>query len=153
MLKEIADLFGVSLDYMIEEEHKKEEVKKVTDSSKFRNHAIITGICILGIWLLALVGFIITDMILGNMVRYIWLSFVYAIPVSMIVWLVFNSVWFNKRRNFLIISLFVWSVLGAIFISFVMFGMLTAWKVFVIGIPAQIIIILCSKLKYKEPRV
>ncbi len=152
VLKEIADLFGVSLDYMIEEDHKKTEVKTVSDSSKLRNRAIITGICILGIWLLALLGFIMADMIMGNMVKYIWLSFVYAVPVSMIVWLIFNSVWFNKRRNFLIISLIVWSVLGAIFISFMMFGIVTGWKVFVIGIPAQIIIILCSKLKYRRKR-
>ena len=69
-----------------------------------------------------------------------------AVPVTLIVWLIFNSMWFNQHRNFLIISLLMWVGLGTIFITFFVFG-INIPKIFLLGIPAQIIIALWSGLK------
>lgn len=151
VLKEMAELFGVSLDYMTESEHKKKTLDKISDFKKIHNHAFITGICVLVVWFLAMLGFVITDIIIGSGIKFTWLSFVYAAPLSFIVWLVLNSIWFNKRRNFLIISLLMWSGLAALVISFLLFGH-NIWKIMIIGIPAQIIIILWSRLKYKKEK-
>lgn len=146
VLKEIADLFGVSLDYMVEAEHKKKTLDKISDFKKVHNRAFITGICVILVWLIALIGFIITDIIVGSGIKLTWLPFVYAVPISFLVWLVLNSIWFNKRRNFLIISFLMWSSLAALFLSFMLFG-INFWKILIIGIPAQVIIILWSMIK------
>ena len=148
VLKEIADLFGVSLDYMVEEEHKQKTMDKISAFKKLHNHAFITGICLLAVWLIALGGFVIADIIAGSGIKFTWLSFVYAVPLTFVVWLVLNSIWFNKRRNYLIISLLMWSVLAAVFVTFLLFG-INIWKIFLLGIPAQIIIIFCTRLEYK----
>ena len=50
--------------------------------------------------------------------------------------------------NFLIISVLVWSVIASVFISFLAFGHVL-WLLFIIGVPAQIIIILWSGLQLK----
>ncbi len=149
VLKEIADLFGVSLDYMVEEEHKQKTMDKISAFKKLHNHAFITGICVLAVWLIALAGFVIIDIIIGSGIKLTWLSFVYAVPLTFVVWLVLNSIWFNKRRNYFIISLLMWSALLALFVTFLFFEV-NIWKILLIGIPAQIIIIFWSRLEYKK---
>ncbi len=154
VLKDIADLFGVTLDYMVEEEHKQNTMDKITAFRKVHNHAFITGICILAVWLIALAGFIIVDIIMGSGIKLTWLSLIYAVPLSITVWLVLNSIWFNKRRNYFIISLLMWTALAAIVASLVLFDVVdvSVTKLFALGIPAQIIIILWSRLKYKKEK-
>ena len=72
--------------------------------------------------------------------------FIYAAPVTAIVLLVFNSIWFNPRWNYIIISFLVWSLLAALYMTFYMIG-ISIPKLFLIGIPAQLIIILWSRLR------
>ncbi|MBQ4081909.1 MAG: helix-turn-helix domain-containing protein [Clostridia bacterium] len=148
VLKEIADLFGVTLDYLVQEEHAKLPEFKQALRRRIRNHGFITGISILLVWLAATVAFVVSDIVMGD-IKLHWLSFVYAAPASMIVWLVFNSIWFNRHRNFLIISLLMWSVLAAVFLSLLPFGQIL-WQIFVLGAPGQIIILLWSRIKYKQ---
>ena len=66
VLKEIADLFSVSLDYLVEEEHKKIPEAKSSLKLKIHNRGIITAICILAVWLVATFVFITTDIIIEN---------------------------------------------------------------------------------------
>ncbi len=149
VLKEIADLFDVTLDYMVEEEHSKPTAEPTQIvKRKTYNRGFITGICILLVVLIAMTAFILADIIAGEKTGLHWLTFIYAIPATMVVWLVLNSIWFNKRRNFLIISLLMWSILLALFLSFLPFG-INIWKIMLLGIPGQIIILMWSRLRKK----
>ena len=67
-------------------------------------------------------------------------------PSTFVVWLVFNSIWFDRRRNFMIISLLMWSVLASAYLTLLPFE-LNVWLLFVVGVPGQLIIILWSRLK------
>ena len=104
VLKEIADLFGVTLDYMVQKEHTKKAETKPDKKRKVYNRGFITGMSIIRVWLIATSAFVLLDIFVESSMVYL-LSFLYAIPVSMIVWLIMNTIWFNRRRNFLIISL------------------------------------------------
>ncbi len=149
VLKAIADMFGVTIDYLITEEHDDPTIiKKKTSRRKMRNRSLITGISILLVWFIATVAYINADLItsFGNLAA---LSFVYAVPVSMVVWLIFNSIWFNRRRNFLIITILMWSVLTSIVVTFYVFS-INVWTLFFIGIPAQAIIAMWSGIKVKN---
>ena len=148
VLKEIATLFGVTVDYLITLEHDKETVQELPQSHAFQNHSFITAMSVVLVWLVATFLFVLIE-ILPYETNLHWLVFVYAVPISMIVWLVFNSIWFNARRNFLIISLLMWTTLAAIHITFLPFSY-KLWLIFVTGIPGQIIILLWSKLRYKK---
>lgn len=148
VLKFVADLFEVTLDYLVEEEHSGKPVtKEMMNRNYRRNCYIITGTSIFIVALMATLIFVILAMIFPG-TNYPWLCYAYAIPAALIVWLVFNSIWFNPRRNFLIVSLLVWSLLLALYLTFSMMGFYI-WPILLVGVPAQIIIWMWSKLKNK----
>jgi len=146
VLKTLADLFGVSLDYLVSEYHEKENTKKTYDRTQRNNHIAITIISIFLVALIATLVFVILDSSIS--LRASLLTFVYALPVAFIVWLVFNSVWFNKRRNFIIISLLMWTFFFALFATLLFCG-INLWEIFLLGIPGQAIIICWSFIKSK----
>ena len=150
VLKEIADLFGVTLDYLVQAEHPQET--RPTKLRQLHNHGFILGMCIMLVWLLAVVVFAAVNMANPGVETASWLAFVAAVPVSMIVWLIFNSIWFNPRRNFLIVSLLMWTLLGAVYVTCLAFGS-NPWLLFLIGVPGQIIIAFASRLRYKNRTV
>lgn len=149
VLKAIADLFGVPLDYLVREEHEEQEqpVEKPA-YNRHHNHAVITTLSVLLVWFVATLVYVLIDVITTGVTLH-WLTFLYAVPVSMIVWLVFNSIWFNTRRNYLIISLLTWSTLVCTVLTLLMFG-ISAWQLLILGIPGQIIIFLWSRLQYHK---
>ncbi len=148
VLMKIADIFGVTLDYLVHP-HKEADDSgmKLKEANTKKNHIFITGMSILLVWLIATLSFVVLDMAPVEAKIFQIFSFLYALPVSTIVWLVFNSVWFNKRRNYIIVSLLMWSTLLSIHLSFLPFGF-NFWILYILGIPGQIIILLWSRLKY-----
>ncbi|MBO5229022.1 MAG: helix-turn-helix transcriptional regulator [Lachnospiraceae bacterium] len=149
VLVEIADIFEVSLDYLVrsEESLKRFEAKEEKKEATQYNRGFITGVSILLVWLLAFLAFVLISIVSEKM-GYQWLVFVYSVPVSMIVWLVFNSIWFSVRRNYLIVSLLMWSLLAAIHLTLLPFGV-NVGLIYLLGIPGQIIIIMWSMIKVR----
>lgn len=145
VLVQIADLFGVTLDYMVRSENIDEQVKENKQKEARYNHRAITYISESCAWFVALFAFIITSLIIQEM-TFQWLYFVYTLPIVLIIRLVFNSVWFNPRNNYLIISALMWSVLAAIHITFLYFKINVA-LIYLLGVAGQIVIVLWSFIK------
>ena len=150
VLKSIADIFHVTIDYLLKPEHHEEEErlrkKNFLDRRKRRNCKIIMWMSILLAWLLATVTFVIINTALP---RNIWCvsPFLYAVPISFILGIVFNSVWFNKRHNFAIVSLLMWTVIAALFFTLFWCG-IKVYLLFALGIPGQAIIFLWSGMRF-----
>lgn len=149
VLKQIADLFSVTMDYLVSSDHK-ELIKERTiyAGRELRNRRIIAAISILLVWLVVTTVFVIVDIVMGTSARN-WIIFLYGIPASMVVGLVFNSLWFNTRWNFFIVSLLMWSLLVCLHISLLQVGF-NIWIIYILGIPGQAIILLWSGLKLKK---
>ena len=145
VLVEIAKMFGVSLDYLVNDEHKEQAVfDGKIEGAKYNRKAIAyisesTG------WVVAIFAFIITTLIIGK-VTFQFLYFVYALSVVLVVKLVFNSVWFNPRRNYFIISLLMWSILVSVHITFLYFNVNVA-LIYLLGVAGQFVIILWSFIR------
>ncbi|MBR3879409.1 MAG: helix-turn-helix transcriptional regulator [Clostridia bacterium] len=142
VLIEIAELFGVTLDYMVAEEHPIEEICEEKEKRERFNRRAVAYVSECGAWIIAVIAFIVTTLCLGEM-SFQFLYFVYTLPVVLIVKLVFNSLWFNRRHNYFIISLLMWSVLGTIHITFLYFGVNVS-LVYLAGVAGQIVIVLSS---------
>ncbi len=140
ILKEIADLFAVSVDYLLTAEHK--DTTKEIPPKKRRRHVSITLLSVALVWLIATILFVSVGIALAD-IQGMWLVYVYAIPVTCIVLIVFNTMWFAPRRNYLFITVLVWSLLLALFLTI---RLPMIWMLFLLGIPAQIIIFLWSRL-------
>lgn len=167
VLIEIANLFGVTLDYLVRAEHPEEPIPSdlpesggtpsadpTASAANARmpvgsphdgiryNRRAIAYISESVAWIVATFAFIITTLI-AKRVTFQFLYFVYALPIVLIVKLVFNSVWFNPRRNYFIVSLLMWSLLAAIQITFLYFGVNVA-LIYLLGAAGQAVIILWS---------
>ncbi len=143
VLKKIADLFLVSVDYLLEAEHKPAKgLSHAASKLTKRNHIIITSLSTMLVFLIATVVFVVLGLLSVDFP--IWLAYVYALPAAAIVLIVFNSIWGRRVFNFVFITLLVWSILLCIYMSFPKDDI---WLIFLIGIPAQIIILLWGKLK------
>ena len=130
----LSEIFGVTVDDLL----KNSEVKstRVLTSKQWReNKAIIPLISFVGVWTLALLGFFILNLF---DITY-WMIFAYALPISIIVLLVFSAIWWNKQMNAVFVSLLCWSVILCIYLAFLNYN---RWLLFIIGIPVQLLVIL-----------
>ena len=141
VLKDIADLFDVTVDYLLTLDHNEQQVKP----NKRASRSVIILLSLMLIWLISTLIFITLVMSEINFNKE-WLSFIYAIPVSSIVWLILNSIWKNKKFNYLIITILMWSTLLSIHLSIISI-IQSSWMIYLLGIPGQIIIILWANLK------
>lgn len=140
-LKAIADMFGVTVDYLITE-HKEDVKPPVTKHTK-NNHLMIALISVAAVWLLGTCAYSfgwIFD-------AYLWMAFVVCVPISSIVLLVFNSIWGKRIWNLYIISTLMWSTFLSVFLGVTVYTDYNIWIIFIIGIPAQILISLCFGIK------
>ncbi len=148
VLVSIAELFGVSLDYLVKENHSPKDMPIKKRIMHKYSRGVITMVSLVSIWLAAVLIFVLISLIFKEATHQ-WLTFIYAIPVTSIVWLVLNSVWFNTKRNYLIISLLMWSVLICIQLTLYIFG-IRVELIYLVGGPAQIIILLCAFIKKRN---
>ena len=143
VLIRIAEIYEVDLDYLISAEHDDRYSSSPRERRKraVRNYYFITAMSVLLVWLIASLVFVVLVGIYG----YRWmfaLCFLYAVPVSCIVLLVLNSIWFGGRKNFYFISVLMWSCLAAAVMTIYAFTGKFFPLVFILGIPGQIIITL-----------
>ena len=142
VLVDIAAVFGVTVDYLVKADHTETRVKESEVTKRQYNRKPIAYIAESGAWLVAIVAFIITTLIVKGM-TFQFLYFVYALPIVLIVKLVFNSIWFNPRNNYYIISVMMWSILAAVHITCLYFGLNVA-LIYLLGVAGQIGIVLWS---------
>lgn len=145
VLKQIADLFGVSVDYLLNEHLPNEKliVIKNKNSNKL-NKISLTLLCTSPIWIIATIIFSLISIFKGI---YVWFVFYISIPLTILIVLIFNSIWGNRRNNYIIVSCFIWSILACIYLCLIKFNL---WQLFILGIPAQLTIVLWSMLKAKK---
>ncbi len=147
ILKLIADMFEVTVDYLLADIHDDNtELPKVSKKIIKRNRLVISLLATTVIWLMATIAFVVVGLVRDSF-KGVWLTYILAIPLSCVVLLVFNSIWGKGKLNFPIISLLMWSTLLSICL-FINFDKI--WFIFVIGIPAQVIILLSAGFKLRR---
>jgi transcriptional regulator with XRE-family HTH domain len=80
-----------------------------------------------------------------------WVFFVYAIPANAIVLLSLRSAWRDFRWNQALISVIVWGSILSIYTSLLVFLSWNIWKLFLLGIPGQIAVLLWFRL-FRKPK-
>ena len=147
VLKNIADLFGVTVDYLLEADHKSNDQIPSKQVNVHHNRKLILGMSSLLFVLIATIIFVIAKIMKLDSSWY-WIPYMYTIPSICIVSLVLNSLWFTKKRNYLIISILLWSLILSIYFTLLSFK-INIWPLFIVGVPGQFIILLWSGIRYK----
>lgn len=99
---QIADIFGLTVNDMIAEKPRKRLMTT-------RNKIIITLLSIGLAWLVATILFFLCEIIFPD-IKVWWLFYIYAIPVSAVVGIVFSCIWWKKIHLFAAISTLIWSI-------------------------------------------
>ena len=135
ILMQIAQLFGVTLDDLV---HEQRERKLMPKTVRLLRRTIIITCSVLLVWLLAVVAFVMLRLLSPALDHYSWQAFVYAVPISSVVVLVFACVWHYKWLRMLAISLIIWTTLACIYLTLYAFGY-NVWLIFIIGVPLQML--------------
>lgn len=138
----ISKLYGVSLDYIIGDETV--EPQPIKNDARKRIYLSITQLSILAIWFVALVLFVLFDIITDTSQ---WMVFAWSAPASFLVATVFDCIWHKRKGLYWLISLLMWSLLLCFVLQFLTFEI---WKILLIGIPLQIGVIIWSRMEKKS---
>ncbi|MBR3885669.1 MAG: helix-turn-helix transcriptional regulator [Clostridia bacterium] len=130
--KSLCDIFGITVDDMLKEndDHKKKITKTIIIKNK--KHFITSLLSASIVWLIATVVYV--SLLISQVQGNIWLPFIYAIPLSSIVFIVFSSIWGNNLLQFLCISLLLWGTILSITLST---PITNIWFICVIGAVCQ----------------
>lgn len=141
VLKSIADMFDVSVDYLLTENAQEFGGKFVKSKMNRPNQLTITLLAVCLVWLVATIVYVYCQIILEYN---FWNIFCWAVPASCLILGIFNRMWGKRIYNVCIDTIFTWSLLACIYLQFLSYNL---WLIFFVGIPLQIVIILWSKFK------
>ncbi len=132
VLQQLATLFGVTLNDFLTVGRKPRT--PLTIKSRILISILSAGI----VWLIATVIFILTNLIKPGIGYDTWLLFIYAIPLSSIVLLVFSLLWGNNRLSFAFVtSLSVGLTLSVYLTLFKTYPHI--WYIFIALVPIEIL--------------
>ena len=132
ILSKIASLYGITVNDLL---NSPESTPNTVAPKNKINGLVITLLSIGLVWLVATAIFVLFN-IFNFFEDKSWLSYIYAIPVSMIVSIVFTKIYKQRILTYLSISALIWTVLLSIHLT------VSAWLVFILGIPVQVLTIL-----------
>lgn len=140
-LYNLASFYGVTLDYLTTEGEHKVKNKEIKDKQKSKNKLLITLLSATLVWFIACATFVALKLCLN--INY-WLSFVWALPVTCIVLIVFNGIWGKRIYKFIILTVLNWSLLVAVYLQI---ANPAFWPLFILGFPIQVAILFWGKIK------
>lgn len=152
-LKNIADLFGVTVDYFFYEEHA-ETAATAQPQNTFRemetkeryvtNHRAVALLSIAGVWMLAALVYVIVVLCGKNFL----LPFVIALPVTSLLLIIFHAMWGNHEKKrfgmFMSVSLLIWTIL--LLVCYICREH-NLWLLMVLGFPATVVVALACLVK------
>lgn len=157
-LVQLAELFEVTVDELIRDpneipehtggpiEHAMEVAVEKTLKHK-ANKKVILCLSSLLVWFVALLIFVVVSSL--DIPRS-WIAFLYAIPADAIVQLSLRSAWKDFRWNKTLISVLMWGGLLSLYASLKLFVHVDIWKLFLLGIPGQLAVLLWFRMYTKS---
>ncbi len=137
----IADFFGITIDQLIGSKIPKKE------SAKDRHILVTLMSCGLA-FLLAGIAFVI---LLGLEIPHAWILFIYALPISFIVAIVFSAMWFSLKWTATSVSCLVWSIGLSVYLSVLIYiNAYNLWFIFIVCFIFQILVVLWFIWQHKH---
>lgn len=148
ILKEIADFYGVSVDYILTEHRNQAEYEtEIARPVNPKDKLLFIGLVVTIAWCIAAVIYAVGFM--RNDTRY-WVAFLYAVPASFISMTYLVRKYFRKSMwSLIFMSAFVWTLLIAIIVHEFILGA-NFWFLIIVGIPIQACIVLLMIKKRAE---
>lgn len=145
VLTQMAEIFAVTVDYLLSshdawESPEQQEEKAQRQAERRYSVNVIIAISVLGVWTMALTIFVMLwlfDIIL-------WETFIVALPVSILTYMVLICVFHRRRQLQFVIAAFVLSLFILLYFTL---PMQKPWQLFLIAIPAEILVFLSCNIR------
>lgn len=145
VFKQIADIYGVTLDTLLSENEKKAAPEKNYAPFLKQKHFLITLMSVGIVWLVATIVFACIGMIFAH-VNGAWMVFIFAIPISFIIFTIFSFIWGHTGMQTLSMSGLLWTIALTLFL---MIDNPHIWLVFICPIPFQVLALMWLIFKKK----
>ena len=142
-LMELCKMYDVTLDQITNEEIDTNMVQTKKDKST-TNKVMLALLSISTIWVFATVIFVYAQIIFND---WAWLVFIWSVPASFILAIIFNSLWGKKKLNYVFISFLLWTLITSFYLQFLQYNLIA---LYFIGAPAQVAILLWSGIKKRK---
>ncbi len=141
ILCQIADLYGVSLDYLVTKDHEEATLEyKISKERANVNKTIITWLSVFSAVLLVILSFFL---VLTITKHNLWILFIWMVPLCATIYLIFNCIWGKRKIRYIVLTILMWSLITSFALQFMNYHI---WLIYLLGIPGQIIIFLISRL-------
>lgn len=130
VLMQMAEIFGITINEFTAEPRRRRL------NVIMRNKIFISLISVGLVWLVATLAFVLMSIVSPEF-PYKHMSFIYALPVSAIVMVVFTSIWAGKWPLFASVSMLIWTVILAVYMSISFLH--NTYLLFILGVPLQIL--------------
>ena len=141
ILKQLADMYNVGVDYIVSTHSDEDKAKYKMPKPELNNKLIITLLACLSVWILATIMYINCKILFDC---YYWRIWIWTLPVTSIVLIVFSSMWGKKSFVIASVSVLIWSLILATYLQLLQYNI---WSLFLLGIPAQLATSLSGKIK------
>lgn len=144
-LYQLCEFYNVTLDFLVSEQSFDEKIKYINHLNKkvIINNTLIELLYCSFVWILAVIIYVY--LYTFSEINY-WQIFIWAIPATTIVMLLFTKVWKQKLYTFIVRSLFFWTLVTACYIQFIEYNI---WPLFFLMIPIQVALILTIAINDK----
>ena len=145
-LQQISEIFNVPLRSLIEDNALREADVNEKRQAISNLAKILIGASL--VWLIATIIFATSQLLLDHA---IWQVYIWALPIMCLVMLPFHHYWGRHIYKFIMLSIFLWTLILAIFLQFFT---LTPWMwlIFTIGIPIQVALAIWAFVKPKPKK-
>ena len=149
VLHQMAELFGVPLDYFVNEDAVTRKEQIDASKSEFGFRIGVELLLVSAVWLIAisLFAFGSTTSFFG---KNSWIFLIWAIPASAYVFVFFSSRWKFRVCGIVFQSILCWTLLTAVFLQMLLLHY-NLWHIFLIGLPTQAAIILWAQIRKRKP--
>lgn len=129
----VADFFEVTVDDLISTPSEPKVVKR-------GNRVIITLLSCVGAFLCAFLVDRLMDV--WGASEKSWLAYIYVLPVTGVLWVVFSSIWFSLLSRFISVSYLVWMSGLALYLTMYQFAYANLWFLFIVCAIGEVLTIL-----------
>ena len=140
-LNKLAKIYDVPLASIIQKNGIRKDAKANQISNA--NKIVIALLGVVLVWFIAIITYVSIKLIYN--IDY-WQIFVWAVPLSFVVTVVFSLMWWKKPMSVAVISGLVWTLLTAIYVQLLPYNL---FFIYSIGIPVQVALILWLFIKKK----
>jgi len=159
-LVQLAELFEITTDELLADpdalpENSGGRIEQVMGAAvektlkRKANKRVILGLSSLLVWFVALFVFVVVSSL---DIPKSWIAFFYAVPADAIVQLSLRSAWHDFRLNKTLVSTIMWGSMLSIYMTLLVFWDLNIWKLFLLGIPGQLAVLLWFRMYRKSPK-